>query len=154
MIIRPYELCISPLLAQFFSTLVFNKCIVMTKFLAGVIVGAVAGLLLAPEKGSEMREHIAETAEKWKEKWDRLMGNAGIELEDLKHVLEQEINGLSDDVRNRYSRSSKKAKTLLPISVMRWQRQRPDHGILNIYEAAHWPAQRSLLRVLQSSSAR
>lgn len=73
----------------------------MTKFLAGVVVGAVAGLLLAPEKGSEMREHIAETAEKWKEKWDRLMGNAGIELEDLKHVLEQEINGLSDDVRNR-----------------------------------------------------
>ena len=73
----------------------------MTKFLAGVVVGAVAGLLLAPEKGSDMREHIADTAEKWKEKWDRLMGNAGMELEDLKHVLEQEINGLSDDVRNR-----------------------------------------------------
>lgn len=73
----------------------------MTKFIAGVVVGAVAGLLLAPEKGSEMREHIAETAEKWKEKWDRLMGNTGMELEDLKHVLKQEISGLSEDVRSR-----------------------------------------------------
>ncbi len=73
----------------------------MTKFFAGVIVGAVAGILLAPEKGSDMREHIAETAEKWKERWDRFMGNTGMELDDLKHVLKQEIGGLSDDVRNR-----------------------------------------------------
>ncbi len=73
----------------------------MSKFMAGVMLGVVAGLLLAPEKGSDTREHIAETAEKWKEKWNRLVGNAGMELEDLKRVFEQEISGLSDDVRSR-----------------------------------------------------
>ena len=33
-------------------------------FLSGVIIGSAAGLLLAPEKGSDLRERIAEALRK------------------------------------------------------------------------------------------
>ena len=72
-----------------------------SKFFAGALVGLVAGLLLAPEKGEDLRSDIADTAEKWKRKFYRLAGKTGAELEDLRNLLEDEVEGLSDDVRNR-----------------------------------------------------
>ena len=73
----------------------------MSRFMTGALLGLVAGLLLAPEKGAETREQIADTAGKLKHKWDKLLGNTGMELEDLKTVFQQEISGLTDDVRSR-----------------------------------------------------
>jgi gas vesicle protein len=72
-----------------------------SKFIAGAIVGVVAGLLLAPEKGEDMREDLADTAQKWKRKVNRMMGKANSELDDLKDMLGAEIEGLGDDVRKR-----------------------------------------------------
>jgi len=72
-----------------------------SKFFAGALVGVVAGLLLAPEKGEDLRNDIADTAEKWKKKFERLTGKAAAELDDLRDMLEDEISGLSDDVRYR-----------------------------------------------------
>ncbi len=72
-----------------------------SKFFAGALVGLVAGLLIAPEKGEEMREDIAVNAEKWKKKLDKMLGKTGAELQDLKSLLGDEIDGLSDDVRHR-----------------------------------------------------
>jgi gas vesicle protein len=79
------------------------KIIIMStsKFLAGALVGLVAGLLLAPEKGEDLRNNIADSAEKWKRKLDRMRGKTGAELEDLRDLLESEVEGLSDDVRHR-----------------------------------------------------
>ena len=72
-----------------------------SKFFAGALVGVVAGLLLAPSKGEELRNDIADSAEKWKRKFYRVTGRTGAELEDLRDLLEDEISGLSDDVRHR-----------------------------------------------------
>lgn len=72
-----------------------------SKFFAGALVGLVAGLLLAPEKGEDLRNDLADTADKLKKKFDRLRGKAGAELNDLRQILEDEINGLSEDVRYR-----------------------------------------------------
>lgn len=71
-----------------------------SRFIAGALVGLVAGLLLAPEKGEDMREELSETAQKWKKKFDRLAGKTGPELEDLRNMLNEEIVGISDDVRH------------------------------------------------------
>jgi len=73
----------------------------MTKFMTGLLLGVGVGLLLAPEKGEDTRESIAETAEDWKNKWYKLMGKAETKIDDLKGMLEGEISGLSDDVRSR-----------------------------------------------------
>ena len=72
-----------------------------SKFFAGVLVGGVAGLLLAPEKGEDLRNDITESAEKWKKKFYRLTGKAAAELDDLRDLLGEEVSGLSDDVRYR-----------------------------------------------------
>lgn len=72
-----------------------------SKFFAGAIVGVVAGLLLAPEKGEDLRSDIADSAEKWKRKFYRLTGRTNAELNDLRELLEDEVMGLSDDVRYR-----------------------------------------------------
>lgn len=72
-----------------------------SKFLTGALVGLAVGLLIAPEKGEDMRNDIADTATNWKKKLNRMMGKAGKELDDLKTLLNDEIEGLTDDVRHR-----------------------------------------------------
>ncbi len=73
----------------------------MSKFVVGALVGLVAGLLLAPDKGENTRENLANAADKLKDRLQRLAGRAEMELEDLKSFLDQDISGLTDDVRNR-----------------------------------------------------
>lgn len=72
-----------------------------SRFMAGAIIGLVTGLLIAPKRGEELREDIADTAEKWTDKFNRMVGKTGAQLEDLKNLLGREIDGLNDDVRHR-----------------------------------------------------
>ena len=72
-----------------------------SKFLAGALVGLIAGLLIAPEKGEDLREDIAESAENLKKKLYKLASKAGNELGDLRDMLSKEVDGLGDDVRQR-----------------------------------------------------
>lgn len=72
-----------------------------SRFLAGALCGLVVGLLIAPEKGSDLREDIVDTADQWKNKLNRMMGRADARLEDLRALLEQNVTGLSEDVRHR-----------------------------------------------------
>ena len=73
----------------------------MSKFLAGALVGLVAGLLLAPDKGENTRENLANSAEKWRDKFNELLGRTSAQLDDLRAYLDKDISGLSDDVWNR-----------------------------------------------------
>ncbi len=73
----------------------------MSRFMTGLLMGVGLGVLLAPEKGSETRESLAETAGEWKEKIKSLAGRAGARVDDLKSMLENEVEGMSDDVRSR-----------------------------------------------------
>ena len=73
----------------------------MSKFLTGALLGLAAGLLLAPEKGEDTRESIADTAGNLKKKFDKLTGRAAGKLGALRDSLGEEIEGISDDVRQR-----------------------------------------------------
>ena len=75
----------------------------MNRFLTGALLGVVVGLLLAPQKGEELRDDIADAADKWKNKLNRLVGKADANLDDLKSFLDKNIDGLSDDLRHRIS---------------------------------------------------
>ena len=72
-----------------------------TSFLAGAAIGLVAGLLLAPKKGEEMREELADNAKRIKGKLYKMAGQAGNELADLQEMLEDKVEGLSEDMRHR-----------------------------------------------------
>ena len=73
----------------------------MAKFLTGALVGFVAGLLLAPEKGKDLRNEIADSTDKWRGKLNRLMGKASTTVDDLRAFLDEEIEGLNSDVKHR-----------------------------------------------------
>lgn len=72
-----------------------------SRFLAGALAGLVVGLLIAPEKGSELRSDIADTAGRVRNRINGLMGRSGLDLDDLRSMLDKNIDGLSDDVKNR-----------------------------------------------------
>jgi gas vesicle protein len=73
----------------------------MNKLFLGALAGLAIGLLIAPEKGSDLREDIADNATKLKNRLNRLVGRADARLDDLRDLLEQNIDGLAEDVRHR-----------------------------------------------------
>jgi gas vesicle protein len=72
-----------------------------SRFLAGAVVGVVIGLLIAPESGEELRTDIADTAGKWRNRLNKLVGKADATLDDLKAYLDNNIDGLTDDVKRK-----------------------------------------------------
>ncbi|MET6996136.1 YtxH domain-containing protein [Chitinophaga defluvii] len=79
-----------------------------TKFLAGAIAGLttgiVIGMLTAPDSGEETRKKIRHTADNWRHRLNKLVGKGADDLSELKHVFENEVTGLKDDVRERVLR--------------------------------------------------
>jgi gas vesicle protein len=72
-----------------------------SKFLAGALLGLVAGLLLAPDKGETTRANLVDSAGKWRDKLNNLTGGSELNLDDLRAYLERNIGGLSNDVKHR-----------------------------------------------------
>ena len=73
----------------------------MSKFTVGLAIGVVAGFLVAPDKGQNTLKKLNDEAEGLRDKFNRLLGHAGEELDDLRAYIGRDINGLSDDVRSR-----------------------------------------------------
>ncbi len=69
--------------------------------LSGLAAGIIVGLLTAPAPGSETRQKISESATSLKKKLKKLTGKAESELDELKEIFQTEVDGLSDDVRER-----------------------------------------------------
>jgi gas vesicle protein len=73
----------------------------MNKFLTGAFIGLAIGLLIAPEKGEDLRDDIADSADKLKNRFNKLIGKASANVDDLKTFLEKNIDGLNEDVKHR-----------------------------------------------------
>lgn len=69
--------------------------------LSGVVAGVAIGMLMAPAKGSDTRQKIADGASNLKNKMRKLRGATAQELDELTEVFENEVQGLKDDVRKR-----------------------------------------------------
>jgi gas vesicle protein len=67
---------------------------------AAAAAGAVAGVLLAPEKGAAIRQKIGDKLKNVKEQWYKVKSST-LEMEELKEVFRHEIAGLTDDTRKR-----------------------------------------------------
>lgn len=72
----------------------------ISKFTAGLITGAIAGILLAPDKGAVTREKIADMADQCKDQINRLLGHSN-KLDALADFLSEPLEGLDEDTRHR-----------------------------------------------------
>ena len=76
-----------------------------TKYLLFAGLGVAAIILLTSDRAREIREDIEDSARKNAKKWKQKLGDIGSEtfdtLADLKNMLSNEIEGLSDDARER-----------------------------------------------------
>ena len=76
-----------------------------TKYFLFAALGVAAVLLLTSDKAKEMRDEMEDKAMKNAKKWRKKLSSIGSSttdtLSDLKELLSSEIEGLSDDARER-----------------------------------------------------
>ena len=68
---------------------------------SGILAGVAVGLLLAPAKGSETHQKIAESTDHLRNKLRNIRGKTADELDQLQEIFENEVSGLKDDVRSK-----------------------------------------------------
>jgi len=89
-----------------------------TKLIVGILgaaaAGVIIGVLIAPEKGSDLRSNIKKTAEDWmdevsdwmgkgKQYLDEMKNRATAQAEELKEEGEQAVNGLKGNITRKRS---------------------------------------------------
>jgi gas vesicle protein len=72
-----------------------------TSYLFYAALGAAAVLLLTSEKGKEVREDVMDKTGDWTKRLGKILSSARNEVSDLKTIVSNEIEGLSDDARER-----------------------------------------------------
>ena len=87
-----------------------------TKVLLGILgaaaAGLVVGMLIAPEKGSDLRKNLKQTADDWvdelsnwvgkgKEYIDEVRNRASEEIDSLADAGEEEVDAMKDDLARR-----------------------------------------------------
>jgi gas vesicle protein len=68
---------------------------------SALVTGIAIGLLVAPAKGSETRQKIADSAETLRRKLRNIRNSASSELDELQDIFENEADGLREDVKEK-----------------------------------------------------
>ncbi|UPK68663.1 YtxH domain-containing protein [Chitinophaga filiformis] len=75
------------------------------KILCGALVGVAAGLaigiLTAPDSGEETRRKIRRSAHHLQGRVKRILGKGADGLTELRYIVEHEVTGMKDDVKQR-----------------------------------------------------
>lgn len=72
-----------------------------TSYLIFAAVGAAAVLLLTSDKGKKVGKDMMDKTGDWTNRLTKLLGSATHEINDLKNLVSSEIEGLSEDARER-----------------------------------------------------
>jgi len=68
---------------------------------AGLVAGAIVGLLLAPASGTETRQKIADSADDMKKRMQDFTGRVGEGIDNLKSTLKRKTDDMKNEMRNR-----------------------------------------------------
>jgi gas vesicle protein len=78
-----------------------------TKVILGIVgaaaAGAIVGMLLAPEKGSDLRQKVKDTANDWATQLADLLAEGKSELQNLRNKASKGARDLQENAEDRYN---------------------------------------------------
>ena len=79
---------------------------VLLAIIGAAAAGAIIGMLVAPEKGSDLRKKISETAGDWSSQLSELLASGKAQLENLKKTAANEAENLTEEATDSYNTTS------------------------------------------------
>ena len=77
---------------------------VLLAIIGAAAAGAIIGMLVAPEKGSDLRKKISDTAEDWSSQLSELLASGKAQLDNLKKTATAEAENLTDEATDSYNK--------------------------------------------------
>ena len=81
---------------------------VLLAIIGAAAAGAVIGMLMAPEKGSELRKRISDTTGDWASQLGQLLAQGKEQLQNLKNTASGEVENLAGEAEERYNKVREK----------------------------------------------
>jgi gas vesicle protein len=79
---------------------------VLLAIIGAAAAGAIIGMLVAPEKGSDLRRKLSETAGDWSSQLSELLASGKAQLENLKKTAVNEGENLAEEASDAYNSTS------------------------------------------------
>jgi gas vesicle protein len=76
---------------------------VLLAIIGAAAAGAIIGMLVAPEKGSDLRKKLSDTAGDWSTQLSQLLAQGKAQLDNLKQTATNEAENLSGEATDTYS---------------------------------------------------
>lgn len=77
---------------------------VLLAIIGAAAAGAIIGMLVAPEKGSDLRKKLSETAGDWSTQLSDLLAQGKAQLDNLKKTATNEAENLSEEANDSYNK--------------------------------------------------
>lgn len=77
---------------------------VLLAIIGAAAAGAIIGMLVAPEKGSDLRKKIADTTGDWSNQLSQLLAQGKEQLQNLKNTATNEGENIAGEAQDRYNK--------------------------------------------------
>jgi gas vesicle protein len=81
---------------------------VILAIVGAAAAGAIIGMLVAPEKGSDLRKRISDATGDWSSQLGQLLAQGKEQLEGLKNTASNEASNLTGEAQDRYNKVREK----------------------------------------------
>jgi gas vesicle protein len=77
---------------------------VLLAIIGAAAAGAIIGMLVAPEKGSDLRKRVSDTAGDWSNQLSQLLAQGKEQLQHLKNTATNEAENAGGEAEDRYNK--------------------------------------------------
>jgi len=81
---------------------------VLLAIIGAAAAGAIIGMLVAPEKGSDLRKRISDTTGDWASQLSHLLATGKEQLQNLKNTASSEVDNLTGEAEERFNKVREK----------------------------------------------
>jgi gas vesicle protein len=81
---------------------------VILAIVGAAAAGAIIGMLVAPEKGSDLRKRISDATGDWSSQLSQLLAQGKEQLQNLQNTASNEAENLTGEAQDRYNKVREK----------------------------------------------